>query len=185
MESHRLFVGFPLEQEVASEMHAWAQEKYKSFNVKLVPAHHLHVTLLFFPSVSDEKKEWMADLIRQVDLHSVDSLTSHTVKLGMGALALELKIPQPNREELEAHLLRGAAAEPDAPLSYLAREQGGVIHKTLRLHVTFGRCRKQDAKFVPLFPAPKLQVHIGRIALYESHLGKDEARYEIVALKTL
>ncbi len=98
MESHRLFVGFPIAADAALNIRGWAEEKYQDYDVKLVPTHHLHVTLLFYPSVSNERKKWMAGLIQRVDLPSMEAVSFRTVKLGMSALALELSVPAIGRQ---------------------------------------------------------------------------------------
>ena len=158
---------------------------------------------MFFPSVTDEKRDWMADLVRSVEWDCLEATTGATVLLGRGALAVELILPRDVASRLDDRLIRASdlgsqkgAIENyyrlrDEPLGQLALAQGEAQWeprrrnhrhgRPLSRHVTFARYKKDAAETIPLHRIPKLEIPLPRVALYESQLGQTASTYEIIA----
>src|SRR5579862_1100766 len=107
-ETHRLFVGLPIEPVDAEAIHEWAAHRYCPLPVRLSPPVHLHVTLLFYPAVSSEKRDWMAGFVREVEWSPLSVRTTRTARYG-SALALDLQPARKELERLDDRLIRASS----------------------------------------------------------------------------
>ncbi len=198
-----MFVGLSIDSLAASLIREWAEVAYEGQPMRLVDVGQMHSTLAFFPSVTDEKRIWMADLVRSIEWDAVGGTTGETILLGRGALALELVLPKAMAHHLDDRLVRTSdqptweaatayhARMQSEPLGQLilAQEEPQLEHfrrarhngRGITLHVTFARYRKGTAHAIPIKPMPPIAIQLSRVALYESYLGPNGSNYEIIA----
>ena len=156
---HRLFVGCPLPEDAATALADWASVELADEKVRLVPPDKMHVTLLFYDSVTPEVREELVGLMKQVSWEGVPVSTGARAAVSRGAVAVDLngspaqisflegRLARVSHHATEAHLHGSERRESD-PLHHMAwylsqvelerkwRRQKG---KTLALHVTVAR----------------------------------------------
>jgi len=208
MTAHqRLFVGIPVEPQVGSAIHTWATQSYASESVRVLTPTDLHVTLMFFPSVTLAGRERMIELVRQIVWKPVLASSGPTVRLGRNALAIMLELSSGDLNELDRRMLlcsvtpqggqdlSSALATYDRlraePLGQLSLEQNQADWERRRrrldrglplsLHVTFARTRADLVGAVPLHRFPTTTLGLNSLALYESHLRPEGSEYELLA----
>jgi|GEM_PF-6195320 len=199
---HRLFVGLPIPTPASSAIRKWAETIYEGQPVRLINENQMHSTLMFFPKVTDEKRNWMSTLIRQVHWDCLNASTGKTVRLGRGALAFELLLPESVTDELDDRLVRASIygdfayhdrlrTEPLGQLSlaqarpqWESRIRDHRHGRRLSLHVTFARFQDQKNDAIPLHQMQPFAIQLSQVALYESHLSPNGSYYEIIS-KTL
>jgi 2'-5' RNA ligase len=170
----------------------------------------MHMTLLFYGSVSPEVKSQLSDLVRNVQWNPLKVRVAGFAILGGSALTLKLVgEPEPVRD-LEARLAAGfrsyedinERAPTDEPLGRMAnlldgpewarmkartrsleRSQGQGVSRPqiLLLHMTVARLRKGSPGRQPKIAPPDFGFALERLCLYESHLGSGGSRYEVLA----
>ncbi|MCB8932524.1 MAG: hypothetical protein H6534_03685 [Chthonomonadaceae bacterium] len=183
---HRLFVGCPLPSGIAAEVHRWAAGAGLGPEARLVPAERLHVTLLFYPSVSDADLPFLSGLVRETVWAPIGVASGPVERFSMSALALVLK---PD-EEVERALLdrMGGRVSPDDPLCQLVCRLGDAemerfrrtLRRGMRWHVTIARLAPGGSVTSPPQP-PKWSFALDRLVLFESRLGAGGSRYTPLA----
>lgn len=160
----------------------------------------MHATVAFFPSVTDEKRQWMAEMVRSVQWDRLDALTGETYKLGRGALALGFELSESVELHLNRRLLRATTfdnyesalydrleseslgqlmlAQGEPELVRLYRDQR---HGPMPFHVTFARYKEKASESIPILPMTPLAIQLTHVALFESHLGLAGSTYEVIA----
>lgn len=123
--SHRLFVGIPIEPQVAWEIHAWATQCFVNEPVRVLTPANLHVTLMFFPSVIPASRERMIELVRKIVWKPIPASTGPTVRLGRNALAIMLDMSSGDLDELDRRMVLCSVTPHDgeevSPLSQLIK----------------------------------------------------------------
>ncbi len=207
ISGHRLFVGFCIDLKSTASIRQWAESAYAGQPVRLVEASQMHSTIAFFPSVTAEKRQWMAEMVRSIQWDPLEALTCETYKLGRGALALGFELSENVELHLNRRLLRGSFFYADyenqregvsslydrlrsEPLGQLMLAQGepelvrlyrDQRHGPMPFHVTFARYKEKASESIPLLPMSALAIQLTRVALFESHLGPAGSTYEIIA----
>ncbi len=90
--------------------------------------------------------------------------------------------PFPSRRRPRAVVLE---LEPAPPLAGLvAGVEQAVVRaglpaepRAFRPHLTLGRVRRREQPKVPELAAPGTELHVAEVVLFESHLGREGARY--------
>ena len=186
-QGHRVFIGMPVPPEVGEAIHAWALENYRS-GVRLIGATEMHVTLLFFASLSDQNLKAMIELVRQADMRPMRCETGEVEAHGHNALAVRLVARLEEQTRLSDELL---GLEPINPLGQLrhmlddperVRMRRRARHSQLPdLHVTFARLKRGEVVQGTLPQLTPMPVTLDRLALFESHLAPGGSRYEVLA----
>lgn len=205
--SHRLFVGILVERQVASAIHAWATQCHVNEPVRVLTPANLHVTLMFFPSVTPASRERMIKLVRQTVWKPIPASTGPTVRLGRNALAIMLDMSSGDLDELDRRMVLCSVTPHDGeeassafatyqrlraePLGQLSLEQNQADWERRRrrldrglplaLHVTFARTRADSVETIPLHRFPTIALELNSLALYESHLRPEGSEYEVLA----
>lgn len=183
--SHRLFVGCPIPAEASQALAEGAADAFSALPVRMIQPDHLHVTLLFYPRVSEEDRERMIKLLRQVDWAPIPVETGSLALCGRNALATELRADPAVIAGLYDRLWPGKPSNPLAELGYMldrpemdrfARmdRSGG-----LRLHLTLARTKSTLPRSLPNLPA--FSFILDHLALYESTLAPGGSKYEVLA----
>jgi len=204
---HRLFVACPVPLKVATALEEWGCTALGGLQVKLVPAEQMHVTLLFFGAVSSEIKVLLTDLMPLVQWEPIHAQTVDLAVLSRYAFAVDLKAPTEELNLLEDRLGRERryvtsaedvarfsaidnrfANEPLAKMSALQsyielekKRRKQRYGNSLRLHVTLARSKGALGDISRLEP-PEFSFELDKVGLYESHLGGEGSRYELLTL---
>lgn len=192
---HRLFVGCPVPDEVAQALAQWARGAFEGTAVRLTRPEQMHVTLLFYPDASPEKRDVLVSLTQQVAWTSFQVRTGLARAYGRSAIAINLETRDSERAALQDRLLWSKTGMPGPgdfviePLGQMVLEQGrpettvrrrsGPIGEGLKLHVTVAR-RTGDHPAAVL-AAPRIDFQLDRLVLYESHPSSTGARYEVIS----
>ena len=170
--------------------------------VRLVSPEQMHVTLMFYPSVSSEKRDELVDLIRQVEWVPINANAVRLVTLRRNAVAIELGVSTDELEGFEDRLgrsifrgrerfeyLKNLNSQPLAQLAF-AQDQPeleklrrrNAVQRPLQLHVTIGRAGKTWTLSKHALDTPSIDIVLARIALYESVTRPEGAvNHEIAA----
>jgi 2'-5' RNA ligase len=197
---HRLFVGLCIDLKSTASIRQWAESAYAGQPVRLVEEGQMHATVAFFPSVTDEKRQWIAEMVRSIQWDPLEALTCETYKLGRGALALGFELSENVELHLNRRLLRATNFDNyesalydrlrSEPLGRLMLAQGepelvrlyrDQRHGPMPFHVTFARYKDKASESIPLLPMSPLAIQLTRVALFESHLGPAGSTYEVIA----
>ncbi len=171
---HRLFLALPVPPVEAERLALWAAHALAGKPVRLVPAHQLHATLLFFGDVDSPKRDEMAKLVAGVAAVPFPVRVGPLRLYGRSALAVALLAAPNDLAGLEERVF----CQPplNGLLAYLhpaERRRPGI-----RLHITVARAREPIA--LPS-PPPPLEAVLGRIALFESRLSSSGPTYTELA----
>lgn len=107
-KGYRLFVACFVPQNAATLLVDWAKEELSGLPVKMLKPEQLHVTLMFFPFVSEEKKVVLCDLMRQVKWNPVQASTGPLLLINRSSLAVSLKVEATELVLLEDRLGRSS-----------------------------------------------------------------------------
>ena len=203
-----MFVGLSIDPRAASSIRRWAELAYEGQPVRLVDASQMHSTIAFFASVTDEKWQWMAEMVRSVEWDPLDALTGETAKLGRRALVLDFDLSEEVARQLNCRLLRSDCSVRGTdengkervfslqdrlcsePLGQLILAQGepelvrlwrDQRHGPMPFHVTFARYKEKASESIPILPMSPLAIQLTRAALFESHLGPAGSTYQVIA----
>jgi 2'-5' RNA ligase len=195
-----LFVGFCIDLKSTAAIRQWAESAYAGQPVRLVEAGQMHATLAFFPSVTDEKRQWIAEMVRSIQWEPLEALTCETYKLGRGALGLGFDLSENVELHLNRRLLRATTFDnyesalydrlETEPLGQLMLAQGepelvrlyrDQRHGPMPFHVTFARYKEKASESIPLLPMSPLAIQLTRVTLFESRLGPAGSTYEVIA----
>lgn len=190
---HRLFVGCPVPEEAAQALTECARRTLEGADVRLIKPEDMHVTLLFYPNVSDDERTRLAELTRQVSWRPLNAKTGELRSFSRSALAITLEVEPEGRRWLQDSLLRSSDSsrfDLEAPLAQMSMMLGAVerqrrwraqeYDRPLALHVTVARLKHGWRGALPGGLAVRDLV-LDRLCLYESHLSSDGARYEVLS----
>jgi 2'-5' RNA ligase len=204
---HRLFLGLPIEPELAGGISAWATEELTG--VRIVPPENLHVTLLFFGSVDEATRDRLIDLTLEAVWKPIAARTGELAALGKSALALRLEVPHESIRHLEDRLARschwstnepyqdeeGLLNRPALPksdplyqmaLSIPEPERVQKVRRQrqrqpLEMHLTVARTKSRPSFELSEKRLPPIDLILDRLVLFESHLGPEGSRCEVLA----
>lgn len=197
---HRLFVGLCIDSKSTASIKQWAESAYAEQPVRLVGESQVHATSAFFPSGTDEKRQWIAEMVRSIQWEPLEALTCETYKLGRGALALGFELAENVELHLNRRLMRATTFDNceralydrlwSEPLGQLMLAQGepelvrlyrDQRHGPMPFHVTFARYQEKASESIPILRMSPLAIQLTRVALFESHLGPAGSTYEVIA----
>lgn len=190
---HRLFVGCPVPDEVAQALAQWARGAFEGTAVRLTQPEQMHVTLLFYPNVSDEQRARLAELTWKVTWRPLHAQTGELRSFGRSALAVTVDAEPEDGRWLQDSLLRGfdsSRFDLEAPLAQMSLMLG-VAEQERRwtaqgqdrppaLHVTVARLKHGWRGALPSGLSAREFV-LDRLCLYQSHLSDTGSSYEILA----
>lgn len=171
MVNQRLFVGCCLAPGQAEKVASWASVVLAGRPLRLIAASDLHVTLLFYPSVSDSLRSSMLDLVSQIPWSPLSVSTGRLVRMGANAVSLEL-----NADISECKQFLGSPAYRQLE-SYLEEPER---RRSLRFHLTVARVRGKEKFPLPKARFPLSHLTLDRVALFESAPQPDGTLYRIL-----
>ena len=197
---HRLFLACPVPDDAAQVLVGWANSALDNDSVKFSQASDLHVTLAFYPAVSDAERERLISLTRQVTWEPLHVEVGKLVPRGRSALALDLIASEEAKRMLDTRLVLASCPSSDAllnrrlheePLGKLSLAQGEAEWERRRrrhrhgqplgLHVTLARTRRGIAMDTSQLHPPKLKFTLDRVALFESKLSHTGSQYTLLS----
>ena len=199
LRTHRLFVGLPIPSEAARQIQIWAESAYEDEPVRITRPEQMHVTLCFYPTASAEQRDRLADLVASAEWSPIIATTGSTAYFGRNALALKLELAPDDERIVTDRMLRPSVYGDfdyherlrTEPLGQLVISQGKAELERwrrsnrrdlgLNLHLTFVRVIRGISGSIPLKAFPPIRLSLQKLALFESYLGQDGSRYEILA----
>ena len=178
----RVFAGCPVPGQVATELAAWASERFSHPHLRFVSPENMHVTLFFFGSIDEPAVDQLTELTERVEWRPI-AVTSRDIALfRQGALVLRLSTPDEVLHWLtyEKNNAETALGSMDRFCAELEKARGrGQSTRQLQLHVTFGRLKGRHRLRVPE-QAPSLSFELSELVLYESTLTARGSVYRAI-----
>jgi 2'-5' RNA ligase len=173
VHTKRCFIAFPLDEVMRADL-ADAMANYDLPGLRKLPPDNLHVTVKFLGNVTDEEIGNIVDVL--------DTVAQIAPPFDMD-VAGSLVLPNPRRARVLAAML-DAGEEPgelfglveDAMSDRGFRREG----RAYRPHITLGRFRNPPREIPPL-ELPQINFPVDRLALYQSELSREGARYILLA----
>ncbi|RYG24058.1 hypothetical protein EON82_12015 [bacterium] len=203
---HRLFLGLPIDTGVAESISAWASSELTG--TRVVPSENLHVTLLFFGSVDEATRDRLIGLTQETVWEPIAARTGELAAFGKSTLALRLEVAEEQIERLEDRLARASKiAPPGMPFGEfedwmrtwsrpedLLHQMALLVQepdkekkrrcqrqqRPLELHLTVARTKSRPVLELSE-KLPPVDLVLDRLVLFESHLGPEGSRYEVLA----